>query len=310
MNTLKPGVPWVRGGLRSSMLPGVIAEGMNLVDLTPRQLDPTAGLPTCSVPFTRAAVHWLEYRHDDHDGTPHAIPAAQLLAVTGRETHLKNLRRGSRGGIKGGMNQYPSFREACDGLGDKVVDALVQAVELTQRDYLTYRVTHPDWVAAHTPRGLANWIHDIMWSHVVRALDGVSGIHIVDKGVTREILVGINLRVRVKRHDQVGAVASYPTQGALDFFDQDVVAVFDGMEETRLIAGYLWIPDTLDIGAAVLSLRDGKNSVIWMDDLPTAPTMPVATPINPPVPEPTMPVITLKMDENQTDEQAEGESEA
>jgi hypothetical protein len=192
------------------------------------------------------------------------------------------------------MNQYPSFDEALDGLGDKVVRGLVDAVESTQIDYLMYRMEHPDWVRDASPRGMANWIHDIMWAHAARSLDDTPGVYLVDKGPTREIVVGFNYRIRVKRHDEHGAVSNYLTPSAIGFFEQDEPA-FEGMEELRLIAGYVWLADTMDIGEAVLSLRDGKDRIVWMNALPTASAMPTAQPLNPTA-SPTPPTVTLKAD--------------
>jgi hypothetical protein len=41
-----------------------------------------------------------------------------------------------------------------------------------------------------------------------------------------------------------------------------------GLEETRLVAGYEWNKELRAIGAAVISLRDGKENVIWKEQLP------------------------------------------
>ena len=41
-----------------------------------------------------------------------------------------------------------------------------------------------------------------------------------EKGVTREITIGVNFRLRLKRHDELGDIASYPTPTFLDFATQ------------------------------------------------------------------------------------------
>ena len=69
--------------------------------------------------------------------------------------------------------------------------------------------------------------------------DGVREVSFVDRPPTREIYVGTRYRLRVKKHDIDGAIATYLTQGALDFLEQEP-ATFDGLEEIRLIAGYGW----------------------------------------------------------------------
>jgi hypothetical protein len=59
--------------------------------------------------------------------------------------------------------------------------------------------------------------------------------------------------------------------------------VFDGLEEIRLIAGYRWDPELREVGAAVISLRDGHGRVIWMHELdePAGGAIATTTPILP-----------------------------
>ena len=76
-------------------------------------------------------------------------------------------------------------------------------------------------------------------------------------------------RVRIKRHDRRGRVSTYPTQTALEFLSQpSEQLVLDGLAQIPLIAGYQWNSTTHEIGPAVLSLRDGLDTVLWLIELP------------------------------------------
>ncbi|KCG05315.1 hypothetical protein P935_02065, partial [Mycobacterium tuberculosis KT-0039] len=57
-------------------------------------------------------------------------------------------------------------------------------------------------------------------------------------------------------------------------------------EEVRIAVGYRWDPDTREIGAPLLSLRDGKDHVIWVVELdePAAGVKITWTPIEPTLP--------------------------
>jgi len=177
-----------------------------------------------------------------------------------------------RAGIKTGMKSYPSSDDVLAALGDKVVDALSLSALRAREDLLAYRRSHPTWVAASSERGLANWIHDRQWDHLVSLLTDIAGVSLVDKEPTRDVYVGINYQLRIKRHHWDGKVSTYPTQTALEFMAQPPAQEpLDGMEELHLIAGYYWDKDLRDITAAVLSLRDGVDKQIWLIELPLPP---------------------------------------
>jgi len=185
-------------------------------------------------------------------------------------------------------SEYPSAEQVIDDLGDKVAQGLAIMVARTRADLALYRQTFPRWVADSTDRGLLSWCHDRAWAHAVAIFDLVREVSFVDRPPTRELYVGIRYRLRVKKHDIDGAIATFLTQGALDFLEQEP-ATLDGLEEVRLIAGYGWDPELREIGAAVISLRDGHNKVIWMHELdePTGGVTGTTTPILPPtVPRP------------------------
>ncbi|MFF8649935.1 hypothetical protein ACF06D_17130 [Streptomyces griseoluteus] len=194
------------------------------------------------------------------------------------------------------MKSYPSPEDVLSDLGSKVVGGLARAVANTRKDLAAYRETHLSWVSDSSERGLANWIHDRLWAHVCAEFDGQPDIGLSDREPTREITVGVNYRLRVKRHRLDGKVSSYATQTALEFYAQGVQQVFPGLEEVRLIAGYDWDADSRSMGDAVLSLRDGEEEVIWHISLPEAGTgmagVP-ARPIHPVGSEPALPTIDL-----------------
>ena len=193
------------------------------------------------------------------------------------------------------MKSYPTFQDVLDGIGEKSTAAFVLSVKRTKTDLRTYRETFPQWVADASERGLANWIHDRQWSHLARFAEDIPDMETVEKGVLREIIVGVNYRFRFKRHSDIGIVASYRTEQFLGFVGQSDQQL-PGMEETRLISGYEWIKDAREIGPAVLSLRDGEDNVIWNRPLPDVAdtdedaTAPIITPQRS---APTVPVVEV-----------------
>lgn len=172
------------------------------------------------------------------------------------------------GGIFSDMFSYPSFDEVCDDLGDKVIGGITKSATCTAGDLRDYRKFRPLWVSRSSERGLANWIHDRMWDHLVVELDRIPNVTVVDREPLREISVGTRYRLRVKRHHPTGTVSTYPTLAALEFFTQGQQMTIEGLEEIRLITGYLWESDLRQVGVPVLSLRDGRNKIVWMEELP------------------------------------------
>ncbi len=197
-------------------------------------------------------------------------------------------------GIFSGMESYPSFEDVCFDLGDKVTSSISRSAVLTAADLLDYRTIRPLWVSRSSERGLAGWLHDRMWVHLVDQLEEVSDVLIVDREPMREIFVGKRYRLRVKRHHPGGGVSTYPTQTALDFLLQDQQLAIEGLEEIRLITGYLWESDLRQVGVPVLSLRDGRDKVLWMRALPPAAGASGVVDLTPPsVVGPTAPTIEV-----------------
>ncbi len=194
-----------------------------------------------------------------------------------------------------GMKSYPSSQHVFTDLGDKVLDAISRSVDGAAADLRTYRAQHPDWVAQHSERGLASWIHDRIWHHFVRLAEHIDDVHIRDREPIREISVGIRYRLRMKRHHEDGQVSAYPTQGSMDFMEQDGQGTIEGLEEVRLIAGYEWDRDSRGMDAAVLSLRDGKDKIIWRESLPeVAAVREGATVGRPTAPVPSRPTVEAR----------------
>jgi hypothetical protein len=187
------------------------------------------------------------------------------------------------------MKSYPTVDEILAALGDKVVAALGTSAQLARADLLDYRRHRPAWVAAHSERGLANWLHDRQWDHLVALLADVAGISVVDKEPIRDVYVGIRYRMRIKRHQWDGRVSTYPTQAALDFMIQP--STLDGLDEVHLIGGYYWDKELRDVTGAVLSLRDGVDHQIWAIELPFPGEQPPGTTGVPVSPTPVPPVI-------------------
>ena len=179
-------------------------------------------------------------------------------------------------------------------LGEKVLEALADAVDAARDDLRKYWTTLPDIAAQSSARGMANWIHDRVWSHACRLMDSIDDVVCYEKGPFREIIVLDRYRMRLKRHRPPAAVATYPTQGALDFMEQpDGQLVLAGMEQLRLICGYVWNEDSGEMGPAVLSMRHGIKNVLWVHELSS--TVGSATPL-PGREEPTPSIVRSRLD--------------
>ena len=164
-------------------------------------------------------------------------------------------------------------------LGEKVLEALVAANDAARDDLHKYRVTLPDIATQSSTRGMANWIHDRVWYHACRLLDSIDDVVCYEKGSFREVIVRDRYRIRLKRHRPPAAVATYPTQGAIDFMEQpDGQRVLEGMEQLRVIFGYVWDEDSDEMGPAMLSMRHGIKNVLWVHELSSTRTSAVPFP--------------------------------
>lgn len=130
-------------------------------------------------------------------------------------------------------------------LGEKVMEAFAGAVDAARDDLRIYREVLPDVATQSSARGMANWIHDRVWHHARRLLDSVDDAVCYERGPFREVIVKDRYRIRLKRHRPPASVATFPTQTALDFMEQpDGQRVLAGMEQLRLICGYVWDADS------------------------------------------------------------------
>ncbi|CKN50809.1 Hypothetical protein ERS024265_03242 [Mycobacterium tuberculosis] len=181
---------------------------------------------------------------------------------------------------------YPTDGEVMTELGDKFLAALVGTIRDTRFDIADMRNWRPGWFPTMHSRCLSNLIHDRIWAHLVTLIASNPGTSIKDKGATREIVVGAHLRLRIKRHHAGDEISTYPTRTAIEFWQQGSQLAFPGLEEVRIAVGYRWDPDTREIGAPLLSLRDGKDHVIWVVELdePAAGVKIPWTPIEPTLP--------------------------
>lgn len=202
-------------------------------------------------------------------------------------------------GIFSGMISLPDPEEVLNELGDKVIDAIVHAVGFAKEEFAHYRRQHPAWAAENAARTLADMIHDWMWSDVKQQLDSLSHVNLIDKDPRREIAVRVqspdrlSYLLRIKLHHLDGRTSSYQTQTVIDFELQGMTQTFPGWGEVRLEAGYEWDKDMRTIGEPVLSLRHGRNKVIWVCQLPyrAAPPEDGGVLVPPVKPGPTPPVV-------------------
>lgn len=210
--------------------------------------------------------------------------------------------------MKSAKRSYPTWDDVASAVGDKVIAAVGVSVANAATEFALYRKIFPSWVAQTTERGLAGWIHDRMWHHLLTALDGHPDLTVVDKEPLREIVVGpvtSICRFRIKRHHQDGSVSTYRTPLALEFLAQgpEMLGIF---AETHLIAGYKWDKELRSIGVPLISLRDGRRH-IWEHELelpePTVQPQPEGLPVHT---TPTAPVIDVPSKDAQ---RADGDSE-
>jgi hypothetical protein len=155
-----------------------------------------------------------------------------------------------------------------DDLGDKLPHALMRATDLARQDYAELRSKFPSWVPRFFERDAANVIHPRIWAHLEDELDGVDGITLVSREPHRQInlqtSVGRTYTMRVKRHSQRDRIRSYPTLSDVRFWSGGVrQQTIEGLECINLAIGYRWHKDRREIGAAVISYREGKDNVIW-----------------------------------------------
>ena len=154
-------------------------------------------------------------------------------------------------------------------LGDKMIEALGFAVAMTRVSLERYRSVMPELAMSHSPRGLANMIHDWLWNHLLHQIDGMDGVTAVESGPLRELVIGDRIRIRVKRQSATGSVATYQTQLALAFYQQpEQLSLFEVPPEIKLVFGYIWDSENREIGSATVSYPLGIRRSLWVYEIP------------------------------------------
>ncbi len=185
-------------------------------------------------------------------------------------------------------------------MGEKSLGLIADVIAATRADLALYRQTLPEFAAAHEGRGMHNWIHDQLWRHLKLAFDEVDGVVLADQAPTREMWVDGLIRLRFKKHAVDGSVSTYPTETAMLFMAQPSPAL-PGLDAVHVIAGYEWDEELAHIGAAVMSLRNGQNRVLWLHSIDHYGTAGGVVPL-PAVDGPILPVIHIEGVEDQGEE--------
>ena len=197
------------------------------------------------------------------------------------------------------MFSHPNPETVVRELGDKVVDAIVHAVRAAKEEFASYREQHPGWAADNAARTIAGLIHDWMWTDLRQQLDSLPHVNLIDQDPTREIAVQVHSEerlsylLRVKLHHLDGSTSSYQTQTVIDFEMQGSSETFPGWGEVRLEAGYEWDKDTRTMGEPVISLRHGRNKIIWVHQLPDRGALAGGMVPLPAAPRPPQPVVDV-----------------
>ena len=182
---------------------------------------------------------------------------------------------------------YPDSDKVIGDLGDAFVGTFIDAVDGARNDFAEFRAWQPGWFPSFTGRFTANFLHERIWDRMVQHLDGVEGVHIVDREPVRELHQGTQYLIRVKRHHPGDRISAYPTDGSSAFWSNSVLTL-DGLEAFSLALGYMWDAELRVVGEAVLSFRDGKDKPVWAIQLrrdSATTTGFVWTPVDPTLPE-------------------------
>lgn len=158
------------------------------------------------------------------------------------------------------MNPRPSPEQVLGELGDKVLEALVEAVDGARDDLESFREWRPGWFSTFSSRFTANFLHERMWAGLVRRIDPLDHVTVLDREPHRQLHAD-GYVLRVKRHHPGDRISTYPTEGALRFWSSEMS--LPGMEEVSLALGYMWDAELRKVGDAVISFRDALDKPVW-----------------------------------------------
>jgi hypothetical protein len=157
---------------------------------------------------------------------------------------------------------YPDSDRVLGDLGIDFVHAFMDAVDGARSDFGAFKDWQPGWFPSFTGRFTANFLHERIWARLVRAVDGMEGIHVNDHEPVRELRSGTTYLIRIKRHHPGDRISAYPTEGSSAFWSNGMLTL-EGLESFSLALGYYWDAELRAVGNAILSFRDGKDNPIW-----------------------------------------------
>lgn len=166
-------------------------------------------------------------------------------------------------------SRHPDSEQVLADLGEPFVHSFIASVDGAREDYAAFRQWQPGWFASFTARFTANFLHERIWERLVRAVDGMDGIHIKDREPVRELRSGTAYLMRIKRHHPGDRISAYPTETSSAFWSNSMLTL-EGLESFSLALGYYWDAELRAVGDAILSFRDGKNNPIWAIQLRSA----------------------------------------
>ena len=163
-------------------------------------------------------------------------------------------------GIFSGMRTQPTPDRVLADLGDKFLEALVDAVDGARADLRLFQDWQPGWFVTFSNRFTANFLHERVWAVLVERVDELDNVVVLDQEPHRQLFANAYV-LRVKRHHPGDRISSYPTDGALRFWSSEVT--LPGLERVSLALGYMWDADLRRVDDAVVSFRDELDRPVW-----------------------------------------------
>src|SRR5262249_37962556 len=147
---------------------------------------------------------------------------------------------------------------------------------------------------------------------VTTALAESSHVTIIDSDPRRELAIRVESEerlsylLRLKRHHLDGSTSSYQTQTVIDFELQGSNQAFPGFGEVRLEAGYEWDVETRTMGGPLITLRDGRDNVLWTLPLTLYTGAGGGTVTQPTTHGPVLPTVDVQSEDGARDEEGTG----